>query len=177
MSPREVIVKTAVVHTVTYFAVGFAAFTLLDYPALVANTEFGANMRPLNHPLVFAGPLLQPIRGVLFGSIIYLLRASLFGSRSGWLLIWVTFAGIGILGTFAAPAGSIEGLIYTRLPLSLHLIGLPELFLQTLILSYILFQWVEHPEKRWIGRLLWAAFVVVIAIGIMAVASLGLSSI
>jgi hypothetical protein len=159
----DVIVKTAVVHTVTYVVVGVAAFSLFNYPELIRTTPFGANFRSLEDPVVMAGPLFQPIRGSLFGLIFYLLRVPFFSDRRGWLLMWATLVGIGIFGTFAAPTGSIEGVIYTVVPLSLHVAGLPETLLQSLLLSYVVFQWVAYPQKRWLGRLMWIAFTLVMA--------------
>jgi hypothetical protein len=161
---RDVVIKTVVAHTVTYFIVGAAAFILFDYRELITSTAFGTNFRPLDHPLIIAGPLLQPIRGGLFGLMFYLLRVPFFGSRHGWLVMWATLVVFGILGTFAAPAGSIEGMIYTTLPLSLHLIGLPEVLVQSLLLSCLVFYWVTSPEKRWIGWTLRFGFGLVIVL-------------
>ena len=35
--------------------------------------------------------------------------------------------------------------------MELHLTGLPEVILQALILSAVLFYWVNHPEKKWLS--------------------------
>jgi len=79
----------------------------------------------------------------------------------------------GILGTFAAPTGSIEGAIYLAIPWRLHVVNLPELLIQTLLRSYVLFQWVTHPEKKWVGRGLWIAFVTAVSLATLGlVASL-----
>ena len=164
---REVILKTAVVHTVTYFMAGVAAYTLFDYPDLLANTALGTNFRPLSHPMVLAGPLLQPIRGAVFGWVFYLLRGPFFG-RNGWLIMWATLFVFGVFGTFAAPAGSIEGAIYLTIPLWLHFATLPEITIQPLLLSFFVFQWVTHPEKKWLGRAFWVAFFAVASVSALA---------
>ena len=170
---RAIVVKTVVTHTVTYFCAGIAAYSLFDYPTLIAETELGLLMRPLRDPLIVAGPLLQPIRGALFGAVFYALRDAFFLRRHGWLLLWAVLVSIGILGTFGGPAGSIEGVIYTVLPLSLHMTLLPEILVQSLLLSWLLFHWVNHPEKKWLNWTMGTAFVLVLllpALGLVAIA-------
>ena len=66
--------KTTVVHTATYFLVGLIAFSLFDYSARFADPALRFLMRQTNDPLVQAGILFQPIRGILFGLVYYLLR-------------------------------------------------------------------------------------------------------
>ena len=68
--------------------------------------------------------------------------------RYGWLVLWALFLGIGILGTPAAAPSSMEGLLYSRLPLSFHLLGLPEVTLQTLGFSVLLFVWVRKRLRK-----------------------------
>ena len=152
--------KSAVVHTVTYFVMGILAFTLLDYSARYADPSLRILMRQTDDPWVMAGPLFQPIRGFLFGVAFYLLRGSLFGRRRGWLVMWAVLVIVGILSTFGPAPSSIEGVLYTVLPFWVHVMGLPEGILQALLLSVILCYWVDHPEKRWLTWVLAAAFVV-----------------
>ncbi len=76
---RETIVKTMVAHTVTYFLVGALAFFTLAYAKTVyTDPSVAASSRPPTDPLVMAGPLFQPIRGILFGVVFYLLRDAFF---------------------------------------------------------------------------------------------------
>jgi len=164
----EIIIKTAIAHTVTYFIAGIAAYTLFDYPFLLAETDLGASFRSLGDPMVIAGPALQPIRGLLFGCVFYMLREPFFGVEKGWLTMWVVLASIGILGTFGAPPGSIEGVIYTVLPMSLHLTMLPEVLAQSFLLSWLLFQWVTHPGSKWINWAMAAAFLLVLLFPVLA---------
>lgn len=170
---RDIVVKTIVTHTVTYFVAGVAAFVLFDYPTLIAETTLGLSMRPLSDPMVMAGPLLQPVRGLLFGLVFYILREPFFGRKKGWLAMWMVLVSVGVLGTFGAPPASLEGVIYTVLPFSLHLKLLPELLVQSLLLSWLLFQWVNHREKKWLNWAMGAAFVLVLlfpALALVAIA-------
>src|SRR5574341_1645394 len=87
----ETIVKTLVSHTVTYFLVGVLAFFALAYAKTVySDPSVAASSRPPSDPMVMAGPLFQPIRGILFGVVFYLLRETFFRRPRGWLILWAT---------------------------------------------------------------------------------------
>jgi hypothetical protein len=167
----EVVIKTMVTHTVTYFLLGLATFWCFDYSRKLAEPGVRSLMRQTDDPLVMAGPLFQPIRGLLFGLAFYLLREPLFGPRKGWLVLWLVLVVVGILGTFGPAPGSVEGMIYTTLPLRFHLESLPEIVVQALALAALLWYWVNHSAKRWLTWVLGAAFVAVLllpALGLLA---------
>ena len=167
----ELVVKTMVTHTVTYFLIGLAAFWSFGYARKFAEPGVRSLMRQTDEPLVMAGPLFQPIRGLLFGLIFYLLREPLFGARTGWLVLWLVLVVVGILGTFGPAPGSVEGMVYTTLPLRFHLESLPEIVVQALALAALLWYWVTHPAKRWLTWGLGVAFVAVLllpALGLLA---------
>ena len=169
---RGIVLKTLVTHTITYFFAGVAAYTLFDYQALMSHPPLNAWIRPLDHPMVMAGPLLQPIRGVLFGLVFYMLQEPFFGQRFGWLKMWGVLAGIGIFGTFAGPPGSIEGLIYSPLPLSTHLTLLPEIVVQSFVLSWLVFQWVNHPGKKWPNWVMGILFTMILSVSTLGLISM-----
>jgi hypothetical protein len=150
--------KTIVAHTVTYFVVGLLAFNVFDYTTRFADPALGLLMRQTDDPLVAAGPLFQPIRGFLFGVVFYLLRNVLFRERDGWLRMWIMLVFVGILSTFGPAPGSIEGLIYTNLPLRGQLAGLSEVLLQSLLLSIVTYGWIRSRDRRWINWVLGVLF-------------------
>lgn len=146
---QSIVVKTMVVHTITYMVFGILAFTIFDYSTQFAETDLRLLMRQTDHPLVMAGPLFQPIRGFLFGIAFYLLREVLFGKKNGWLTMWLVLIIMGILSTFGPSPGSIEGMIYTIFPILSHVsLGQLEVYLQALTLSVLVCYWVNHPEKN-----------------------------
>jgi len=165
--PGGLIVKTIVVHTVTYFLMGILAFTLLDYTARFSGPILGLYMRPTDSPLIAAGPLFQPIRGLIFALVFYPLRRPFFGARHGWLLMWWTLVALGILGTFGPAPGSVEGMLFTNLPISEQVVGWLEVVPQAFLLSGILYYWVNHPEKKWLAWVLGICFVLGIFFSIM----------
>jgi hypothetical protein len=167
----SIALKTTLVHTVTYFVVGFVSFTLLDYSAKYADPVVAGLMRQTDHPLVAVGPLLQVVRGFLFGLVFYALREIVFPRNRGWLTLWMLLVIVGILSPFGAAPSSIEGLLYTVLPVWFHLAGFPEVFVQAGLLAWLTHYWVNHPEKKWLTWMLGVAFVVVALLSLLGMLS------
>jgi hypothetical protein len=151
-------------HMITYFLAGLGAFFILDYRQVFETTELRYLMLPTTSPWVAAGPALQVIRGLLFAAILYPLFGEFMRRSRGALLLWSLFVGLAILGTAGPSPGSLEGVIYTKLPLRLHLLGLPEVLLQTLLFSAGLVGWCRKPSR-------WMNVVSVIVVAIMALMS------
>jgi hypothetical protein len=171
----SIALKTAVVHTVTYFLVGLLAFNLLDYAERFADPTVAKFMRQADHPLVASGPLFQIVRGLLFGVALYPLRDIVFARKNGWLVLWLLLVVVGILSPFGAAPSSIEGAVYTILPMSFHLMGLPEVTIQALLLAFLSHYWLSHPEKKWLNWAFGIAFTLVLLLSTLGVlAGLGM---
>ena len=99
-------IKTVVCHTVTYFVMGALAYYFLDYAEAFARPELICWMRPTDDPLVRVGVLFQPIRGLLFASVIFPLRSILFRTR-GWMVMSWMLVAVGVLAgdTIRSAAG------------------------------------------------------------------------
>lgn len=140
------VLRAALYHSLTYVFFGLLASRLLDYQHALTSPIISDYMKdPLTEGVGF-GPWLQPVRGLLFGVVLLPLRQVLSERERGWLILWGLFLVIGILGTPAAAPSSLEGLIYSRLPLWYHLFGLPEIVLQTLAFSVLLHRSTRpHP--------------------------------
>jgi len=166
----ELCVKSAVVHTITYMFVGIFASTLLDYKTAFASPELVCWMRQFDDPILQAGVLFQPIRGVLFGLAFYPVREVVFGRRNGWLVLWWLLVALGILGTFGPAPGSLEGMIFTRI--RRQYLGYLEVVPQAFLLAVIVYYWVNRPDKKWISWTLGVLFVlsmVLPLLGLLAV--------
>ena len=166
-SPRFIplAAKTIVSHTITYVIMGLLAAHFLNYAAVFSNPNSG--LRPITSPWIMAGPLFQPLRGIVFALVFYPLRDSLFGRKHGWLIMGWMLIAIGILSTFAAASGSIEGMIYTTAPVRQQLRGWLEIVPQALLLSGLLCYWVNHPGKRWLNWCLGIVFFVMMAMPVL----------
>ena len=161
--------KTIIVHTVTYFMMGILALTFLEYKTAFAEPVTREYMRQVDEPIVALGPALQFIRGLIFAAAFYPLREVLFGRKKGWLITWLLLVSLGILSTFGAAPGSIEGLLYTKMAISLQISGWLEVMTQAFLLSSILYYWINHPEKKWLTWILGIIYVLVIVFSIMGV--------
>lgn len=165
----EICIKSVIAHTLTYFIAGILALLLFDYVEQFADPDFAFPMRLVSDPVVYAGPLFQPIRGLLFGIVFYLLRSVIFRPRDGWLILWAVLVILGILNTFGPSPGSIEGMVYTTPSVWWHIRGLPETLFQTFLLSLLLWYWVRNPHKRWLSWALGISFVLVLAMSVLGV--------
>ena len=65
-------------------------------------------------------------------------------------------------------------MIYTVIPISQQVTGWLEVVPQALLLSVVLFYWVNHPEKRWLNWLMGAIFVVLLLLPALGLLVTGL---
>lgn len=141
--------RVTALHMITYFIAGGLAYTIVDYPALYATGTLQYLMKPVTSVWIAAGPALQVFRGVLFAAILWPFRSLFLSTQYGWLRLWALFAGLAILGTAGPSPGSFEGIIYSRLSLYEHLIGLPETLLQTMLFALLLYAWCQRPKAAY----------------------------
>jgi len=163
----ELSLKSIVIHTITYFLVGMFAASFLDYSAFFARPEMACWMRQIDDPMIMAGPLFQPIRGFIFALVFYPLRETLFTRKNGWLIMWWILVALGTLSTFGPAPGSVEGMIYTVIPIPEQLRGWIEVIPQALLLSIGVFYWIKYPDKKWLNGLLWTIFVLFILFSVL----------
>ena len=163
----SVAVKTIVTHTFTYMFMGILALQFLHHAEKFAKPYMAGWMRQLSDPLVMAGPLFQPVRGLIFALVLYPLREIMFGRKNGWLIMFWTLLGLGILSTFGPASGSVEGMVYTLIPIPQQLLGWLEVIPQAFLLSLILCFWIAHPEKKWLSWVMGTAFFFSLALPIL----------
>ena len=161
--------RTVACHSITYMIMGALAYHFLHYADFINNPCSG--MRPVTSLWMILGVPLQVFRGVLFASVFYLFREQLFGRKNGWLLMAWLLIGVGILGTFAAPAGSLEGFIYTTTPFWMQVRGYLEIVTQALLLSALLCYWVNHAEKKWMNWTISVAYAICVGLPLLSLAA------
>ena len=135
------------IHTISYFIVGLAAMNLLHYEELFSKGSLGTFMKPTNAPIVALGPALQIVRGVILAIVLWPFKSIFLSEEYGWLKLWLLFIGLSILSTFGPAIGSIDGVIYTTIPIRQQLIFLPELLIQSFLLSISIWHWYSNPRK------------------------------
>jgi hypothetical protein len=144
IKPKEFFIfvfKCMVIHALTYWILGIIFSNLFDYKKLFETEIIRDYMKSYDSGHLIYGALSQVIRGVLFGIVFWPFRAFLIGKKFGWLYMWGVLVIVGIINTPAASPSSIEGVLYTKVPLWYHFLGLPEVVIQTLLFSILLLKW------------------------------------
>ncbi len=155
MKKKEVlgyVLRFALVHVLTYTAIGILFMCLQNYAGVFATSKHFANYRPTDSPIVRAAPLLQFLRGSFFALILSPFYQRIVESKRGWLMLFGVLWGFTLIGSVSAAAGSIEGMIYTNATLAEHLIGTPEVTVQMLLFSVLFFLWERKVHNKRINR-------------------------
>lgn len=138
------ILKTTGIHIFTYITCGIFFSVLFNYQSLFTMEGVEGFMKEVGGTSTLLGPLIQVARGILFGIVLLLFKDSFMNKKYGWLRLWAILSIIGIINTPGPSPSSIEGIVYTNIPLEFHLKGAPEIFIQTLLFSYLL----AKPSKN-----------------------------
>ena len=139
--------RVIVVHTLTYFVFGIIMSNVFNYGEIFKLPIIRDYMLPMDQHNVIIGPFMQPIRGLIFAIGLWPLRGFLIDRKRSWLTLWGLLVTLGILSTPSASPGSIEGMLYTKLPMWYHWIGYPEIGLQTLAFSIWLAWWERQSAS------------------------------
>ena len=144
--------RLIVAHFLTYFFIGLlfyvSGLNVIVYYEQHPQALINALYRDTSSLLVTAGPLFQLLRGFIFALALYPFRTVFLERKFGWLYLWGIFLALAIFAPASAAPGSIEGFVYTNLPISFHLIYLPEIILQTLAFAWLFVVWEKHPVKK-----------------------------
>jgi hypothetical protein len=141
-------VRIIACHVVTYMVCGLVASNLLDYASRWQDPLF-VFMRPLDSPWVALGPALQVVRGLVLAIALYPFRSVFLHDAKGAVRLAGLLIAIGVLSTYGPAPGSLEGFVYTRFSLSMHLFGLPEVITQAALFSMLVVAWHRRPHRAW----------------------------
>ncbi|MBE1553679.1 hypothetical protein [Sporosarcina limicola] len=145
MTKRNFVVRVTAIHVITYILCGIGFSFLFDYEALFKLDKVDTYMRSYDGASVLIGPIVQVFRGLLFGIILLFMKDIFVGKKYGWLRLWLVIVIVGIVNIPGAAPGSIEGMIYTQIPLQFHLKMSPEVWVQTLLFSYFV---AKSPKEK-----------------------------
>jgi hypothetical protein len=165
--------RIIIAQFLTYFFVGFffylSGFHVFVYYENNPNPLVTAFHRPSSSLLVQAGPLFQLIRGVIFAVALFPFRRVFLERKWGWVYLWGLFLALAIFAPAGESPGSIEGFVYTNLPVLFHLMYLPELIVQTLAFSWLVVAWEHHKVKELTIPLLvvFFAILIIMIIGVL----------
>lgn len=140
------VLRVASFHVITYILCGVVFSAIFNYNSLFAIDGVSDYMRKVASTSTLLVPLVQVVRGLLFGVVFLLFKDYLFYKKFGWLKLWIILSIIGIINTPGPSPSSLEGLVYTKLPLQFHIMAAPELLTQTLLFSYFVVK--PYKEKQ-----------------------------
>ncbi|MCS5491014.1 hypothetical protein [Algoriphagus limi] len=153
-------------HTIAYFFAGLFGLFVVDYKAWFSEGAISTFMLPTDTPIVALGPALQLFRGIIMALVLWPIYQVIIEGRRGFLKLWLLILGLSVFSTFAAAMGSIDGFIYTNVPISEQVMGYPEAFLWASQFVGIL--WVFYKfEKRAINLVAIILFVLIIFMSVM----------
>jgi hypothetical protein len=141
--------RVTATHMISYFAMGVMALLVLNYEKAFDTPPLSYLMRPVDSPWVAAGPMLQVLRGLVFAISLWYFRNNFLGVEYGWLKLWGLVFGLAFISTVGPAPGSIEGIIYTRIPIDTQLRGYVEAVPQTLLFSLGVYYWYKNPGEAW----------------------------
>ena len=140
--------RFSLVHVIIYVFIALLFRNYLNYNEQFTSSVLYNNFRNIDSTIMRFAPLFQLGRGLFLGLIIYPVYNCIIGVKYGWLRLFALLWGLSLIGSVAATPGSIEGFIYTKTPIMEHLLGLPEVTLQTMLFSLIFVSW----EKRRLNK-------------------------
>lgn len=139
-------------HFLSYFIIGIIFFSLglnaTGYYERHPIDLVTALHRESNSIWVMAGPLFQLIRALLFSLVLYPIKEVFLEKKHGWLFLWLILMVFAIFAPAGEAPGSIEGVVYTKLPLLFHALYFPELLIQTLLFSWLFLLWEKGKLKK-----------------------------
>ena len=131
---------------VTYFVAGLGPYTFLDYRGQFLSHALSCFMLPVDAPIVALGPILQVFRGLIFAAALFPFRQVFLATPRGWLLLWGLMVGLAVLSPTGPAPASVEGFIYTKIPISQQVLGYFEVLPQTLAFSFLVVA-LEPPSQ------------------------------
>lgn len=164
------VARVTAVHVVAYFIAGIIALASMQYEARFAAGAMADLMRPIDHPLVAAGPGFQLVNGLVLGLVLAPFRRVLFDpAERGARQLFVLLVGLTLFHPQTPGPGNLEGVLYTEVSWAMHLASLPEVFVYAALMSGGLLSWRRKPA-RWKDRTVGVVVVLVVvmsALGVM----------
>lgn len=142
------VMYVTLVHCLTYFVCGMIFSNLLNYSWWWKQPVVCDYFRDYGGTANALGPFVQIIRGLLFAFILLPFREFFKGKKYGYLYLWLLYLGIGIIGPMSSAPSSIEGVVYSKLPLAFHFIGLPEVMSQTFFFSFLVCRYINQADEK-----------------------------
>jgi len=140
-------IRFILVHVITYIFIGVVFKNFQNYAGVFIEIEHLSNFRSLNSTIVKLAPVFQIFRGAFFAFILYPFYTTIIKSDYAWVKLFFLIWGFSLFGSVAPIPGSIEGIIYTKMTLAEHLIGMPKVTVQIFVFSWFFVKWENRTER------------------------------
>ncbi|RCW58732.1 MULTISPECIES: hypothetical protein [Halanaerobium] len=140
-------IRFILVHVITYVFISVVFKNLQNYASAFITMDAFSNFRSPDSTIVRLAPVFQIFRGAFFAFILYPFYNTLIKSDYAWVKMFFLIWGFSLIGSVAPIPGSIEGMIYTKMSLVEHLIGLPEITVQIFVFSWFFVKWENRTER------------------------------
>lgn len=158
--------RITVTHTIAYFCAGIFALFVIDYKSWFSEGAISSFMLPTDTPIVALGPAFQIIRGLIMAMVLLPLRKIFIDGNYGFFKLWLLILGLSVFSTFSAAMGSLDGFIYTNVPIIEQIMGYPEALLWVTLFVGILKAFYKF-ESRAINIIAIVFFALIIFMSIM----------
>ncbi len=143
--------RITAMHTIAYFIAGIASLFTLNYEQRITEGFLEVFMRPINSEIVPLGAALQLINGFFMSLFLFPFRNEIVGNdQNGWKKLALLIIGFTLFAPQVPGPGNLEGLIYTKIPLAVHIVSLPETILYALLFSLGIGSWYKL-NKKWMN--------------------------
>lgn len=157
--------RITVLHTITYYIAGLAALVTMHYKSRFSGEFLSGYMKPFNSPMISLGPSLQLINGFIMSVFLYPLSSFLIDNiKNSKKVLFLLLAGFSFFTPQVPGIGNFEGIIYTKAPVFVHLIGIPECLIYSGLFAAGFSIWYK-TEKKWINTL---SIILIVLIGLMS---------
>ena len=137
------ILRYTIVHVLSYLIVGVISMFFMNYKEVFLTDSYFSHFRPLDSIIVQSAVLFQIFRGSLIALVIFPFHKTITESKNGFIYLFGLLFGLTAILSLPAAPGTIEGFIYTDVSITAHLIGVPEIFIQSVLISYLYFTWYQ----------------------------------
>jgi hypothetical protein len=136
-------------HVIVYSTAGIFALFFMNYQEHFNSGALSQFMRPTDSPLVAAGAGLQVINGFFMSLFLFPFKSVFIAGKTGWIKLFFLLLGFSVFSPQNPAPGTFEGVIYTKIPIQYHLLGIPECLIYSLLFSVLFFGWYKNPKKIW----------------------------
>lgn len=142
------LIRFILVYVLTYIFIGVIFKNFENYTFFIILNDF-SNFRASDSLLIRLAPFIQILRSAFFAAILYPFYEKIIKSDYAWQRLFLILWGFSLIGAYAPVPASIEGLIYTKLSVSQHLISLVKPTVHIFVFCWFFVKWENRTERNY----------------------------